>query len=440
MTIKPFYDSPRPTRGHHFSDLLTCPERAWLHYYANPKDQVRDPLYLRTLQQEGFEHERVIYELFFPDAVRIPVLRNSAERYRLTVEAMQNGATAILQGYIHTDDGVGVLDILEKIGPDETSKTGYIYRVGEIKRSATLQTAHVFQAAWYTELLERTQGQIIHEACFFLKSGERNYVDLRSTQADYEKAKAELFELRSTRLDPGPHLLKTCPSCHWRGVCMPDLIVNRHVSLVPGISRRQAATLRDMGVITWKDLSDMSDTALKALGMDEFDIAQVQAAVECLKEGTPPLRQPLRSDAFHNLKVLVLEFPELAEQRRAGLRPVPSAIHYEDGSGQIRRIDVVSENGVQTADLAPLSNNKQLAFYGATDRNTFMQIARQSGYRSFKGLDIFSIVDTFIHTPAPGLELEALFAYIVNKQVQQLSGSKRVKAVREVIRWISRSV
>lgn len=436
--MKPFYTVPRPTSGHHFSDLLTCPQRAWLHYYGNPNDQVQDPAYLRALQQEGIEQEKAIYEQFFPDALRIPERRDPEERCRLTLDAMRSGVPVILQGYLTTDDGVGVLDILEQVDSDDG--TGYVYRVGEIKRSATLMTAHVMQASWYAELLERLTGQHTEEACFFLQDGERNIIELETLKDDYEKTKADLNSLRASTVAPGPHLSKICSSCHWRGLCMPELITNQHISLVPGISRPQADALRAMGIISWTQLKDASNDVLEAIGMGAYEIEQIRAAVLNLENGAPPFHQPLRSDIFQDLQIVVLEFADLAEQRRAGKQLVPSVIHYETDAGLTERIEVSLVNGVPTADLTPLMNDRRLAFYGLTDLGAFTRLARQAGYPKVDTFDIFNVVDSYVHSPVPGLELESLYSYVMDRKEQQLSGTDRVSAIRAVVNWMARSL
>lgn len=401
----------------------------------------KDPTYLLFLQHQGLEYERTVYDRFFPNALRIPERKNSAERHKLTVEAMLAGTPVILQGYLRSGAGVGVIDILENVGADSSSRTGFTYRVGEIKKSSTLMTAHVFQAAWYTELLEKTQGQFIHQACFILGTGERNIVDLHTVQVDYETTKKELSKIRESKNDPGPHLDKACPGCHWRSVCMPELIADQHISLVPGFSRRQASEMKNDGITTWVDIKTVSDSMLEAIGLGAYEIEQVRSAVKCIERDAPPLRQPLRPDIFQNLRIITLEFPELAEQRRAGERPVPSAIHYEDDFGQIGKIEVdFSSDGIMTANLTPFMNNKRLAFYGTTDITSFKQITVNSGVRIQNGLDIFMVVESFLHSPVPGLELEALHSYVTKGDSQRLIGADRVRAIREVINWIARSL
>jgi hypothetical protein len=101
---------------------------------------------------------------------------------------------------------------------------------------------------------------------------------------------------------------------------------------------------------------------------------------------------------------------------------------------------VSSADDVLTADLSPLLNSKGLAFYGSTDVGAFHQIVHSSGVRIPNSLDIFTVVEDFLHAPVPGLELEALYSYVARRNLQRLIGPQRVQAVREVINWMARSL
>ena len=155
--IRPYFHFPRPTAGHHFSDYLTCPLKAWLHYYGNPKDQVEDPAYLRALYYEGIEYERQIYAVHFSDAFKVPATKDREKRQAATINAMKGGVPVILQGYLFDHDTVGILDFLELVSTSPDSSTGHLYRVGEIKSSARLYTSPIMQACWYTDLLSKVQ-------------------------------------------------------------------------------------------------------------------------------------------------------------------------------------------------------------------------------------------------------------------------------------------
>jgi hypothetical protein len=395
---------------------------------------------LRALQLEGIEYEREIYERYFPDAVRIPERRKPEKRYELTVEAMHAGAPAILQGYLRSLDGVGVFDILELVPAEMHGETGNIYRVGEIKSSDVLRTSHVMQAAWYSELLRETLGRTWNEVFFILWNGERTYLNLDTIQTDYERAKADLMQIRESKTDPGPHLTTFCPSCHWRGLCMPELIAQNHISLVPGIGRKQAATFKESGITTWQELGTVQDNFLFGMGIADHDVELLRRAILCIEKDAPPLRQSLKPTIFQNSRVVSLEFPELAEQRKVGQRPIPSAIYYEDGFGRVRQATVSYSSGIPQANLSPILTGKKLAFYGTTDLAAFMRIARQLGFSKIEAIDVFSVVETFVHSPVPGTDLKSLNKYLTGSPEIDLNGSDRVRSIREVIKWINRSL
>jgi hypothetical protein len=130
--------APRRIAGHHFSDLLICPQRAWLAYHGDDGARLPDPAPLRSLQQAGKEHEAEMYERLYPDPVRIPERLPADERAAHTGRAIQSGAGVILQGYVQTADGLGVIDVLQREQADGASSGGPVYRVGEIKQSACL--------------------------------------------------------------------------------------------------------------------------------------------------------------------------------------------------------------------------------------------------------------------------------------------------------------
>lgn len=92
----------------------------------------------------------------------------------------------------------------------------------EIKSAQNLLTSHVMQAAWYTELLEKVN-QKNDQAFFFLKDGKRQTIELRTIRNEYENTRKEILKIKADNLGPGPHLISSCSSCHWRGICMPIL-------------------------------------------------------------------------------------------------------------------------------------------------------------------------------------------------------------------------
>ena len=434
-----YLTSPRPTSGQHFSDYFMCPQRAWLHYYGNPKYQVDDPSFLYALQREGIEHEKNIYQIYYPNALRVPERKHPNIKHNMTLEAINSGEPVILQGYLETDECVGVIDILEINSLCSGSK-GHKYQVGEIKRSPKLMTYHVMQAAWYTELLKNVYGHADDQVFFFLKNGIRELIPLDSIRNDYEKVKKSLFHLRETRISPGPHLISMCPSCHWRGVCMPILKTDRHISLIPGVSRKMVNSLKEVGVRSWDELYKVKNFLLDKLELGTNEINNIFIAINCLQNNKPPLKQSLKKDIFKTARIIVLEFPDIARQRRLKEELTVSNIYFEADDGCVNRLEVNLESGSFLSNLQSITNNRKLIFYGGTDRKAFNRIAHQVGLTAINSLDLFDIIDANLHSPVQGFELEELFNSIFDNHIIHLNAPNRVIAIRSVINWISSSL
>ena len=432
--------TPRPTTGSHFSDLLICPQRAWLQYYGNSKDQVKDPAYLLALQREGLDYERFIYKKHFPNATKIPPIKDTKKRHKLTLGAMKKGEPIILQAFLTDGDRVGVADFLERIGSNQKSHSGYTYRVGEIKSSVSLSIAHVMQAAWYDELVKRFQGLSVQEARFFIKHEKEKTIDLNVIKDDYNKAKGDLSNLRMSTKPPGPFLIKACSSCRWRGVCMPELIASKHLSLLPHISRKDAEQLRKSGIYRWADLGFANVHLLATIGFDNFEIELIIKAIQCLNNGWPPLRYSLKEDLLDDLCVVVPEIPDLATQRKSGAGLIATALWFEGQNKKPEKISVTLRNNKMTADMTPIAKNKRIALYDSTDLGNFRRVASHNEYKLHEHVDMFEIVDNILHIPAPGTELNVLFGYITGKKNSLMNAEQRVGAIREVINWVAKSI
>jgi hypothetical protein len=219
---------------------------------------------------------------------------------------------------------------------------------------------------------------------------------------------------------------------------MPRLRAEKHVSLVPGLGRRQAEALREQSVHTWVDLGAMSDEALGGVGLDDFAIRRVRAALVNLAQSQPTLREELRSDALDDLSVVAAEIPDLAEARRSGGRLRPTAIYYES-DGQIDCINVPADGA---ADLSRLINQGRLAGFGGTDLSILADLAREAGLRLPRALDVLTLVEGFVHAPLAGLDLESLAAGAsslpANGYIRR--GADRVRAIRSVIDWVRQAI
>jgi hypothetical protein len=428
--------SLRPTVGHHFAALLQCPQKAWLDYHADPRLKSEPTAYLKVLQREGLDHERAVSARLYPRAVRIPERGDPDRRAAETVRAMQSGAEAVLQAYFQAEGACGVADVLERVGPDQRSRTGYVYRIGEFKRATALSTGHVMQVAWYDELLAAVQGFSLGEGFFILGDGTRTSVRVEEVRAAFEACKRELVLLRAKDVGPGPHLSRWCSTCQWRAICLPQLVERRHVSLLPGVSRRHAEALAQAGVHTWDDLSKTPQDRLEALGFDGPDARRMGDACQRLRLGEVVLRYSIKSDELARFTALTLDFgdDERGTGRSVGL--LPRAVWYEE-LGEPREVPVVDDPDRMATALNPLIQRGGLAFYGATDLIAFLKLVPRDVGRKARCVDVLDLIERLVHAPLPGLELEDIVRFATGRAIDVTTRPERVGGIRAVIDWMT---
>ena len=432
---------PRPTAGHHFTALLDCPQKVWYKYHGNYEDRAPTPPYLKALQNEGLAHEQEISRRMFPEAVKIPDRLSPAKKFQKTIEAMEAGAPAILQGYLLAEDAIAIPDVLELVTKDSDSSTNHIYCLGEFKRSPTLKTGHVLQVSWYSEILQKIQNRASGKVFFVLRDGEKTWVELSKSELIYQESKKKLSELRASQTPPGPHLSNFCHSCPWRNLCMPLLIDKKHISLLPNIGRRRAKKLEQDGICSWKDLSLKDKDSWIGLGFDSTEINPTESAVKSLVVKEPVFKYSINKQIIGNSIPVVMEIPDLAEQRAKAGRLLPKAIWFE-AVGQIIHVEVRDRAGGELQEnLKDLINTKRpFALYGGTDVGVFEDFLRDHGIKRYPLIiDIFEVVEKLVHCPFPGLELSSLISHIEGgKPVEILEGPRqRILAIKKVIQWLA---
>jgi len=432
-----------PTVGHHFSDILICKQKAWLHYHGNSREKMKPPVYLRVMQAEGQRLEAQIYESRYAGAYTAPGFGTKSDiRLKKTQEAMQRGEPIILQGYVETSLGNGTIDVMEMVGPDLNSEVGYAYRVGEIKRSEKLMTAHIMQVSWYTELLEQAYGQKVVEGFFLLgvRNNQIHVENLESYALDYQAVKVALFELRDTNDAPGAHLIPACASCDWRGVCMPRLIQENHLSLLPVLTPHLVSALKSNGFTRWQDVGVVGDEVLIEIGMTPFTVELIRKGWENLRTELAPMRNQFRKNLFDGAVAVSLDFQDLAISHKDESVWRPNAIYWYEGD-ELRKVEVSYDmNGIIHAEIEELLSKSMLVFYGGTDIGAFANILKQNAVSQPPALfDLFNFIEQNVHVPVPGLELRFLIQHILKKETDQ-TGEKRAWAIMQVLRWVSASL
>jgi CRISPR/Cas system-associated exonuclease Cas4 (RecB family) len=361
--------------GHIFSAYLACPLRAWMDLRGDKGLRLFSPMFLRGLQRDGLRHEREAEAKFFLGATRLDDALPLRERIVRTEQLMRKGTPAILQGGVGGIDGAGVVDVLEHAGADPNSRFGHRYRVGEIKSAASLHTGHVFQAMWYRDLLLEMSGTATDDV-FFIAAG----LIRKPLQAELHKD-SYLRVLNEVRLlqrgaAPSEHLCSHCPSCAWRGVCLPRMTQRSHLSLLPRLGRIQCQHLVSEGLESWRSVAGDVVRASTVLGLDAYDRECIAFALGRLTSGGAVTHELLNWTALKGLVPMAVDTP-LDDSGMPPIGVIPTSLWTTpDGCVQV--------DGTSDARLASLLCRDNTLVYGEAD----IAGLRKSGQRTGPSLEV----------------------------------------------------
>lgn len=217
---------------------------------------------------------------------------------------------------------------------------------------------------------------------------------------------------------------------------MPQLVEQEHVSLLPGVSRRQAEAIGRSGIRTWGQLGGQPEAALAGLGFDGHDVRRLRDSCGRLDRGEVVLRSSIKSDELSRFKAVTLDYGTNLRMGDKGVRPLPKAIWYESG-GKPCEIPVVSDPEAMVPALTPLIDTTGLAFYGATDLIGFLKLVPRDLARKARCLDVLDLIERLVHAPLPGLELGDVVQFAAPGSPEVGTRQGRIGGMRTVIDWLS---
>lgn len=293
-------------------DLVKCPQRVALDAFGDAA--LRDPAnaFVRLLWERGTLYEKeVIAELDQPYLDLSGY--ESAERQKLTLEAMQRGEPLIYSGLIAADDLVGIPDLLRK------EDGGYV--PGDIKAAAGEEGGgddsegkpklhYAVQLALYVDILERLKLSAGRKAFVWDIHGDEVAYDLSSPQGpkkpqtlwdEYQAALSEARSILTRAVIPIAASSATCKLCHWYTFCVGQLAKADDLTLIPSLGRSIRDVMQPL-IPTITALAesnpdgyiDGKKTKFKGLGIDRLRLFQARATL--LKSDKPKayLREPIK--------------------------------------------------------------------------------------------------------------------------------------------------
>lgn len=420
-----YHSNIRPISGHVFSAYLRCPQAAWLHFHGNHADKAAPPAALRAMQLEGEAIEKRIYEGLYAEACVIPSVDNK-ERQRLTLEAMARGERTILQGTLAGERGIGIVDILQLSDEKEN-----IYSVGEIKRAKSLGIAHVFQAMWYEGLLSQIQGGSSGQMFFHLGSEERLFVSTAEMKEDFEECQKKILELRVRENEPGAHFQDGCSTCDWRNVCLPKMREEKHLSLIPSVSRKMAKEFQEKGIRTWDDFGRFTEEEITFFGLSGREAKSVKRAVKSLQQSKAVFRQMLNQKHLTSWLPLAIDdgFNPLELPERMDFHTLKGGVHKRNS------LKLAGGDAVRVK-LQDYFKDKTFVVYGVKDHVCLDRVAISYELEKPTVINLVEIIEDFTHVPLETMQLEKIIK-ILGMQIEPGEPLEtKVRSIESLVQWL----
>ena len=245
---------------------LNCRHLSQLEYSAARGETERpkffDPL-LEVLWERGKQHEEAYVKLLQSQGltiVRIEGFDVTEQAVNETIKAMQAGVDVIVQGALKGGAWVGRADIMHRI--DSPSQLGaWSYETADTKLARETKGGTLLQLCLYSELIGEVQGVMPEYASVIPPWTE--FVPERYRIADFaayhRQVKSGLVGTfgNSEPAQTYPHPVSNCDVCSWASRCAKQRRDDDHLCLVAGISSAHIAELKDHGVTTATQLSEL---------------------------------------------------------------------------------------------------------------------------------------------------------------------------------------
>jgi predicted RecB family nuclease len=239
------------------SNHLACRHLSSLNL-ALARGQIKEPQWaaadLVVIQQLGLRHEaeylKHLREVKKLNVVELPAEGYPEELLEQTRSLMAQGADAIAQGALGSQDWYGRPDVLLKV-PKPSEQWRWSYEAADTKLARETKGTTILQLALYTELLEKLQGSepelmwVIPPGNDFAGEAHR----FAEFAAYYRLVKQKFLQSIANRASGQtyPEPVEHCNICRWFRECDKQRRDDDHLSLVAGIRRHHREQL-----VEWK--------------------------------------------------------------------------------------------------------------------------------------------------------------------------------------------
>lgn len=355
-------------------DYLQCPHKVWRDVYGPQDEKIQEANpFVKLLWEKGVVHEeRIIKEL----GEYIDLSKGSfEERFKKTIEAIENGNPLIYQGVLIYENYLGIPDLLKRmpdgkyIPVDIKSGSGFEGASEDLEEDGKPKPHYAVQLCFYIELLQKLElpntgtGKIIDihkdEVEYNLNS-PIGKINKMTWWEFYAQAKNNVLVLLANEEKNKPAISGACKLCPWYNSCKKWCKENEDLSCLFDLGRSKRDTIsQDTGANKISDLDNLDiDHLLEQKKKDKTFLYKIG------KSGLEKIVQ--RSVIFNKTKKPVLysniDFPKVSYELFFDIEADPTRdfvyMHgvYERNGDKERFIDFTAKDGTREAEEEAFAN------------------------------------------------------------------------------------
>jgi len=266
------------------SNHLSCAHLTQLHRKV-ALDEIKKPSWrdpsLDVLIERGREHEAAYVEFLSKKGLKVVNL--NGQPIESVVEAMKQGADALVQASLEDGQWMGYADILLKV-PGKSKFGNWSYEIQDTKLAQNTRAATILQLCLYTDLLATLQGSS-PEKMYVVKPGDNFPTEeyrFAEFHAYYRLVKKNFEQVMTGQALPTyPDPVEHCNICWWWQVCDKKRHDDDHLSLVAGIRSLHIVELQRQKIETLEQFAKVEKLEKPERGNKEtFIRKQSQAKVQ----------------------------------------------------------------------------------------------------------------------------------------------------------------
>ena len=222
-----------------------------LRQLTDPVELPPDDAQAQLLQEKGMEHERAYLARLRAQGLSVIEIDGNADvaaKAERTRAALREAPDVIYQGAFLDGPWQGYSDFLLKV-PGTSALGDYLYEVADTKLARSAKPKHVLQMCIYCDILACEQGADPQKMHVVLGDGSVASVRVDAVIHYFEFARQRFLDFTAAAPEvsngaPCGH----CTFCRWAQTCDAEWEATNHLSLVAGLNRGQAESLRAVGV------------------------------------------------------------------------------------------------------------------------------------------------------------------------------------------------